>query len=143
MSEVRVRVAARIRPLLRKEVLHNHRVSVWASPEPTKVIIGSGKEFSFDYVFGPTASQSDVYESCVLPLVETLVDGYNATVFCYGETGSGKTYTLRGGHMGRWGSAQVVMYLGGRGLHYWFLRHNDHNIILLNYEHKSCFTFQL
>uniref|UniRef100_UPI0037E7B87F kinesin-like protein KIF27 n=1 Tax=Semicossyphus pulcher TaxID=241346 RepID=UPI0037E7B87F len=96
MSEECVRVAVRIRPLLPKEVLHNHRVCVRGVPGSTQVMLGSEKLFSFDHAFGPTASQDEVYESCVQPLVESLVDGYNATVFCYGQTGSGKTYTLGG-----------------------------------------------
>ncbi|XP_074527463.1 kinesin-like protein KIF27 isoform X2 [Halichoeres trimaculatus] len=62
-------------------------------------MLGSNSEFSFDHVFGPTASQSYVYKSCVQPLLGTLIDGYNATVFCYGQTGSGKTYTMRGGSL--------------------------------------------
>ncbi|XP_059192239.1 kinesin-like protein KIF27 [Centropristis striata] len=99
MSEVCVRVALRIRPLLRKEVLHNHQVCVRVVPDSAQVMLGSDRLFSFDHAFGPTASQDEVYESCVQPLVESLVDGYNATVFCYGQTGSGKTYTLGGGSL--------------------------------------------
>ncbi|XP_014851449.1 PREDICTED: kinesin-like protein KIF27 isoform X1 [Poecilia mexicana] len=98
MSEVCVRVAVRIRPLLRKELLHQHQVCVQVVPSGSgQVRLGSDRLFSFDHAFGPTASQDEVYESCVQPLVESLLDGYNATVFCYGQTGSGKTYTLGGG----------------------------------------------
>ncbi|XP_038559877.1 kinesin-like protein KIF27 isoform X1 [Micropterus salmoides] len=99
MSEVCVRVAVRIRPLLPKEVLHNHQVCVRVVPGSEQVMLGSDRLFSFDHAFGPTASQDEVYESCVRPLVESLVDGYNATVFCYGQTGSGKTHTLGGGNL--------------------------------------------
>ncbi|XP_071339232.1 kinesin-like protein KIF27 [Trachinotus anak] len=99
MSEVCVRVAVRIRPLLPKEVLHNHQVCVRMVPGSAQVMLGSDRLYSFDHAFGPTASQDEVYESCVQPLVESLVDGYNATVFCYGQTGSGKTYTLGGGNL--------------------------------------------
>ncbi|TNN80661.1 Kinesin-like protein KIF27 [Liparis tanakae] len=62
-------------------------------------MLGSDRVFSFDHVFGPTENQEEVYESCVQPLVESLLHGYNATVFCYGQTGSGKTYTLGGGNL--------------------------------------------
>ncbi|XP_022613333.1 kinesin-like protein KIF27 [Seriola dumerili] len=99
MSEVCVRVAVRIRPLLPKEVLHNHQVCVRMVPGTAQVMLGSDRLYSFDHAFGPTASQDEVYESCVQPLVESLVDGCNATVFCYGQTGSGKTYTLGGGKL--------------------------------------------
>lgn len=102
MSEVCVRVAVRIRPLLRKELLHQHQVCVRVVPSGSgQVSLGSDRLFSFDHAFGPTASQDEVYESCVQPLVESLLDGYNATVFCYGQTGSGKTYTLGGGSKGK------------------------------------------
>ncbi|XP_023270115.1 kinesin-like protein KIF27 [Seriola lalandi dorsalis] len=99
MSEVCVRVAVRIRPLLPKEVLHNHQVCVRMVPGTAQVMLGSDRLYSFDHAFGPTASQDEVYQSCVQPLVESLVDGCNATVFCYGQTGSGKTYTLGGGKL--------------------------------------------
>uniref|UniRef100_A0A3Q2TUA3 Kinesin motor domain-containing protein n=1 Tax=Fundulus heteroclitus TaxID=8078 RepID=A0A3Q2TUA3_FUNHE len=97
-GEVCVRVAVRIRPLLRRELLHRHQVCVRVAPPGSgQVLLGPDRLFSFDHAFGPTAGQDEVYESCVQPLVESLLDGYNATVFCYGQTGSGKTYTLGGG----------------------------------------------
>ncbi|KAM8886358.1 kinesin-like protein KIF27 isoform 2-T2 [Spinachia spinachia] len=99
MSEVCVRVALRIRPLLPKEVLHNHQVCVRVVPGSAQVVLGSERLFSFDHAFGPTAAQDEVYCACVQPLVESLVEGYNATVFCYGQTGSGKTYTVGGGNL--------------------------------------------
>ena len=49
------------------------------------------KRFSFDRVFGPDSTQSDVYEE-VSPVVMGVLDGYNACVFAYGQTGSGKTH---------------------------------------------------
>nr|XP_020458229.1 kinesin-like protein KIF27 isoform X2 [Monopterus albus] len=120
MSEVCVRVAVRIRPLLPKEVLHNHQVCVRVVPGSAQVLLGLDRVFSFDHAFGPTDSQDDVYESCVQPLVESLVDGYNATVFCYGQTGSGKTYTLGGGNLDEDGgiidrvAQDVFLLLGGK-----------------------------
>ena len=53
------------------------------------------KRFSFDKVFGPDSTQSDVYEE-VSPVVMGVLDGYNACVFAYGQTGSGKTHTMGG-----------------------------------------------
>ncbi|CAN0187519.1 unnamed protein product, partial [Discosporangium mesarthrocarpum] len=52
-------------------------------------------DFSFDRVFGPDATQSDVFEM-VKPLVDATVDGYTTTVFGYGSTGAGKTHTISG-----------------------------------------------
>ncbi|KAG9392876.1 Kinesin motor domain [Carpediemonas membranifera] len=51
--------------------------------------------FNFDRVM-KDAPQQDVYESCARPTVESVVSGFNGTVFCYGQTGAGKTYTMTG-----------------------------------------------
>ncbi|XP_061529336.1 kinesin-like protein KIF27 isoform X2 [Phycodurus eques] len=99
MSEVRIRVAVRLRPLLPRELLHAHRECLRVVPGAPQVILGSDQLFSFDHAFGPSTSQGEVYESCVRPLTRCLLDGTNATVFCYGQTGSGKTYTLGGNKM--------------------------------------------
>ncbi|XP_057688074.1 kinesin-like protein KIF27 isoform X2 [Corythoichthys intestinalis] len=99
MTEVRIRVAVRLRPLLPRERLHAHRECLRVVPGAPQVILGSDQVFSFDHAFGPSASQDEVYDSCVRPLTRCLLDGTNATVFCYGQTGSGKTYTLGGNKM--------------------------------------------
>ena len=53
------------------------------------------RPFAFDEVFGPSTRQSEVY-AAVDPLVVAASEGYNATIFAYGCTGSGKTYTMAG-----------------------------------------------
>ena len=50
----------------------------------------------FDAVFAPTASQRRVYEEAALPIVDGVLRGYNGTVLAYGQTGTGKTYTMSG-----------------------------------------------
>ncbi|KFO91703.1 Kinesin-like KIF27, partial [Buceros rhinoceros silvestris] len=99
MEEIPVKVAVRIRPLLSKEVLHNHQVCVRLVPNTQQIIIGQDRVFTFDFVFGKNATQEEVYTVCIKPLVASLTEGYNATVFAYGQTGSGKTYTMGGGHI--------------------------------------------
>lgn len=54
------------------------------------------KRFMFDRVFGHHTRQTDVYEATAQPLLQGLLDGYNATVFAYGATGCGKTHTISG-----------------------------------------------
>ncbi|KAG3287043.1 kinesin family member 27, transcript variant X2 [Ictidomys tridecemlineatus] len=99
MEEIPVKVAVRIRPLLCKEVLHNHQVCVRVIPNTQQIIIGRDRVFTFDFVFGKNSTQDEVYNTCIKPLVLSLIEGYNATVFAYGQTGSGKTYTIGGGHV--------------------------------------------
>jgi hypothetical protein len=53
------------------------------------------KMYTFDHVFTPKATQEHVYE-VVQPLIERCLDGYNGCVFAYGQTNSGKTYTMEG-----------------------------------------------
>ena len=53
------------------------------------------RHFKFDQVFGPSTRQAEVY-AAVEPLVVAASEGYNATVFAYGCTGSGKTHTMAG-----------------------------------------------
>ncbi|KAI9326722.1 kinesin motor domain-containing protein, partial [Obelidium mucronatum] len=52
--------------------------------------------YSFDKVFGPDADQEMVYDEVVAPILEEVLMGYNCTIFAYGQTGTGKTYTMEG-----------------------------------------------
>ncbi|KAG8411507.1 tubulin-dependent ATPase kip3 [Metarhizium acridum] len=52
--------------------------------------------FAFDRVFDENTTQSDVYEGTTKNLLDSVLDGYNATVFAYGATGCGKTHTITG-----------------------------------------------
>lgn len=54
------------------------------------------KAFSFDCVFGAESAQSLIYEQSAFTLVESVLDGYNGTIFAYGQTGCGKTFTMMG-----------------------------------------------
>ena len=54
------------------------------------------KQFAFDYVFEPAASQEAVFMHTTKFLIHGVLDGYNATVFAYGQTGCGKTHTMMG-----------------------------------------------
>jgi kinesin family protein 3/17 len=54
------------------------------------------KAFSFDSTFGPESTQQSVYEQTGFQLVENVLEGYNGTIFAYGQTGCGKTFIMMG-----------------------------------------------
>ncbi|KAJ6151719.1 hypothetical protein N7470_006847 [Penicillium chermesinum] len=56
----------------------------------------SNKTYAFDRVFSPAADQTTVFNESVLPVVNEMLAGYNCTIFAYGQTGTGKTYTMSG-----------------------------------------------
>eukprot|EP01079_Euglenida_sp_SAG-EU17-18_P003130 gene3130-607_t len=58
--------------------------------------IFSSQGFTFDSVFDMHVKQREVYERCAKPLVMSVLQGYNATIIAYGQTGTGKTYTMEG-----------------------------------------------
>ena len=54
------------------------------------------RQYVFDATFGADSTQQEVYVKTTQPLIQSVLEGYNATVFAYGATGSGKTYTMVG-----------------------------------------------
>lgn len=54
------------------------------------------RTFTFDKVFGPKSQQRAIYDNAVAPIVDDVLEGYNCTVFAFGQTGTGKTYTMEG-----------------------------------------------
>lgn len=67
----------------------------------SKSVVPNGKRFKdqtfgFDRIFDENTTQGDVYEATTKNLLDSVLDGYNATVFAYGATGCGKTHTITG-----------------------------------------------
>lgn len=60
----------------------------------------------FMQIFGPDSRQLELFDHAVVPIVNEVLEGYNCTIFAYGQTGTGKTYTMEGG--GRKG--KVIFY---------------------------------
>ena len=52
--------------------------------------------FSFDYVFSPNSTQVEVYNIAALPTINGVLEGFNGCILAYGQTSSGKTYTMLG-----------------------------------------------
>ncbi|KAI1384305.1 kinesin-domain-containing protein [Hypoxylon trugodes] len=83
------------------------RCLVFDPPEDNPVqrfsrsVVPNGKKvkdqvFAFDRIFDENTSQTEVYEATTKTLLDSVLDGYNATVFAYGATGCGKTHTITG-----------------------------------------------
>lgn len=49
------------------------------------------RTYPFDLVFGPEADQAMIYHDVVSPMLDEVLQGYNCTLFAYGQTGTGKT----------------------------------------------------
>ncbi|KAL1962066.1 hypothetical protein VTN77DRAFT_652 [Rasamsonia byssochlamydoides] len=67
----------------------------------SRSVVPNGKRvkdqtFCFDRIFDQNATQAEVYEATARGLLDSVLDGYNATVFAYGATGCGKTHTITG-----------------------------------------------
>ncbi|KAF2263070.1 kinesin family protein-like protein [Lojkania enalia] len=93
-----------IRPVIK---IMDEKCLVFDPPEDNPVqrfsrsVVPQGKRvkdqtFAFDRVFDENTSQGDVYEATTKPLLDSVLEGYNATVFAYGATGCGKTHTITG-----------------------------------------------
>ncbi|KAK4510106.1 uncharacterized protein ATC70_006277 [Mucor velutinosus] len=98
MALTTVRVALRVRPFNEKELKETHQIEnliTFVPGQPQQISIDQDRRhFTFDYVYPPHKSQTDVYLSCIQPLFDQFVHGYNATILAYGQTGSGKTYSM-------------------------------------------------
>ncbi|KAJ9463716.1 Kinesin-like protein KIN-7I [Diplonema papillatum] len=88
-------VAVRVRPL-RPEI--GEGGSAWSIESNTLVERGNPDiRFSFDHVFTAERTTRDIYDRCIAgPIVQSCMSGFNATVFAYGQTSSGKSYTMLG-----------------------------------------------
>lgn len=54
------------------------------------------KQFTFDLTYGDDATQENIYKETSSPIINNVLEGYNGTIFAYGQTGTGKTHTMTG-----------------------------------------------
>ncbi|CAO2207584.1 unnamed protein product [Urochloa humidicola] len=100
---VNVQVLLRCRPFSEEELRSNAPQVITCNDYQREVAVSqtiAGKQFdrvfTFDKVFGPTAKQQDLYDQAIIPIVNEVLEGFNCTIFAYGQTGTGKTYTMEG-----------------------------------------------
>uniref|UniRef100_A0A6U5EEF3 Kinesin-like protein n=1 Tax=Corethron hystrix TaxID=216773 RepID=A0A6U5EEF3_9STRA len=99
-----VKVIVRIRPPSTKEKKDGRQIITSADPYRGRIEVKNPiadeseppKCFTFDSVFAPTCTQKEVYDVVGAPVVQSVLDGYNGTIFAYGQTGAGKTHTMEG-----------------------------------------------
>ncbi|CAN1275072.1 Kinesin-like protein KIN-5B [Linum perenne] len=103
-KEVNVQVLVRCRPLSDDEQRANVPRAISCNEQRREVTVLQSvankqvdRAFTFDKVFGPKAQQRAIYDQAISPIVKEVLDGFNCTVFAYGQTGTGKTYTMEGG----------------------------------------------
>ena len=95
-----VKVAIRVRPMNKHEEEQKSELCVDVDKNNNTVTIfkqkGNPKTFQFDYVFPMDCTQREIYDTVAFPIVDSIFQGYNGTVFAYGQTGCGKTFTMMG-----------------------------------------------
>eukprot|EP00736_Rhodelphis_marinus_P010133 Rmarinus@m.16897 len=107
MPSVNVKVAVRVRPLISLEtdakqqsIVHSEDgKTVWIDRLEYNVV-EEGKttqtSFTYDYCYGRDTPQESIYKDIGHPTLQRALEGYNGTIFAYGQTSSGKTHTMMG-----------------------------------------------
>nr|XP_055198517.1 centromere-associated protein E isoform X3 [Nyctereutes procyonoides] len=96
-EEGAVAVCVRVRPLNdREEALGGDTQVYWKTDNNAIYQVDGSKSFNFDRVFHSNETTKHVYEEIAVPIIDSAIQGYNGTIFAYGQTASGKTYTMMG-----------------------------------------------
>ena len=107
-----IKVLCRFRPpnteeisskLMNLEFNNNKSITVVPSVENAAPL-----EFTFDHVFSPESTQEDVFNIAAKPIIEDVLQGFNGTIFAYGQTASGKTHTMTGHDINDYASMGIV-----------------------------------
>lgn len=110
-SETHIHVAIRCRRRSDREIQENSPIIVSSNGAKSQevtietstpvsslgvITLAPTRTYPFDLVFGPEADQAMIYHEVVSPMLDEVLMGYNCTLFAYGQTGTGKTYTMQG-----------------------------------------------
>ncbi|OCT47021.1 Kinesin heavy chain [Cladophialophora carrionii] len=93
-----IKVVARFRPQNKVENANGGQPIVQFTGDDTVQLQSSetNAPFTFDRVFDMSSQQADIFDFSIRSTVEDVMNGYNGTVFAYGQTGAGKSYTMMG-----------------------------------------------
>lgn len=97
-----IKVCVRCRPLSSEEMNKGHAVVVELNRKTGEIFVRRPfveeppKQFTFDGVFDWTCTQAEIYDETSSPIIANVLEGYNGTIFAYGQTGTGKTHTMAG-----------------------------------------------
>ena len=96
-----IRCIVRCRPLNEKEIGLGSKCITISSD--SKVVFVENKndkmsngKYAMDHVFNEGVTQEEVFQEIGEPILKSFISGYNCTIFCYGQTGAGKTHTMMG-----------------------------------------------
>uniref|UniRef100_A0A061QII0 Kinesin-like protein kif3b n=1 Tax=Tetraselmis sp. GSL018 TaxID=582737 RepID=A0A061QII0_9CHLO len=100
-----VKVVVRCRPMNEKEIQEGRQRIVDMDLELGQVSLRNPKldtreppkAFTFDQVYDWDSKQIDIFNISAKPIVDSVISGYNGTMFAYGQTGTGKSFTMDGG----------------------------------------------
>jgi chromosomal replication initiation ATPase DnaA len=95
-----VKVCIRIRPLNDREKASAVGKSLCLNQvdQTTLVVdrVTDHKNFVFDFVGGAAVDQAAIFNAIAKPIADSCMQGYNGSIFAYGQTGAGKTFTIQG-----------------------------------------------
>ena len=97
-----VKVVVRCRPLGQREMQEQHECVVSVDMNACTIAVANPasfnetKSFTFDHTYDWNATQEKIFDQTARPILESVMEGYNGTIFAYGQTGTGKTYTMEG-----------------------------------------------
>ncbi|OHT09104.1 Kinesin motor domain containing protein [Tritrichomonas foetus] len=95
-----VKVAVRLRPMSANEKKEGfHKIVDIDQSEATVYVTnpqGQKVNFKFDFAFPEGIPQEEVYDTTAAPIVSGVLEGFNGTIFAYGQTGTGKTFSMDG-----------------------------------------------
>ncbi|KAF7729727.1 hypothetical protein EC973_003805 [Apophysomyces ossiformis] len=111
-ATVQVGKSLRIRPLTERDRVQPRFANMGSNDvlrahDKTVHVVSQNKLFTFDHVFGPESKQSEIFLGLGQKLIYKFIEGYNVTILAYGQTSSGKTYTMgTAQHSGRFDEEQ-------------------------------------